>query len=154
MEHHRRPARRWIPSLSIGTTFALLLGLAACEGGGRRDPTFGMMDPATEATFSSIQSTILSPSCARVGCHTGAAPAQGLDLSEGVAFGNLVGVPSTEQPIFLRVEPGNVADSYLFMKVSGDARIQGVRMPLGLPPLSATQLDAIALWIDRGAPND
>ena len=136
------------------TAAVLLLAAAACEGGGERDPAFGIMDSPVSPTLSSIQSSVFSTSCAFVGCHAGAAPAAGMDLSPGAALDNLVGVPSSELPFFLRVKPGDAADSYLFMKLVADTRIDGAPMPFGGNPLDVTQLDAIMTWIENGAPNN
>lgn len=130
----------------------LLLAAVACDGGGVRDPAFGMM--STSATLSSIQSTVFSPSCALTGCHAGPGPARELDLSEGQSFRNLVGVSGSQLPSFLRVKPRDAENSYLFMKVSGDSRIEGFRMPRGGPVLGDAQLEAIAMWIENGAPNN
>ena len=141
-------------ALRVAATVALVLAAAACEGGGVRDPDFEMMDSTTSATLSSLQSTVFSQRCAFVGCHAGDFPAEGLDLSEGAALDHIVGVPSSEQPAFLRVKPGDAADSYLFMKLVDDPRIDGERMPLGDVPLDVTQLDAIMTWIENGAPNN
>ena len=147
---------RQAKSRMLGTVAlaAFLLVTAACEGGGVHDPDFGMLDSPVSPTLSSIQSSVFSQSCAFVGCHGGDTPAQGLELAPGAAFENLVGAPSSEQPSFLRVKPGDAGDSYLFMKLVGDRRIDGERMPFGGDPLDITQLDAIMTWIENGAPND
>lgn len=132
---------------------AALLSLASACGGGDGGVT-SPPPPPLEATFSSIQANILSTTCAVSGCHAGPSPQQDLDLSAGVAYGQLVNVTSKQQSAFLRVEPGNAADSYLYMKVSGDPRISDGRMPLGGVPLSTEKLEAIAMWIEAGAAND
>ena len=46
------------------------------------------------ATLSEVQSQVFDASC--TGCHSGSSPSQGLNLSEGAAYGNTVNVPSTE----------------------------------------------------------
>ncbi|TMA99438.1 MAG: hypothetical protein E6J57_09475, partial [Deltaproteobacteria bacterium] len=68
---------------------------------------------------------IFNRSCALVSCHTGAVPAQGQDLSPGVAYGQVVNVSSTEQPKLKRVRPGDPNNSYLVRKIQGDPRISG-----------------------------
>ncbi len=106
------------------------------------------------ATFSQVQSQIFTASCAFAGCHGGSSPAQGMNLSAGAAYGNIVNVPSNERPTLDRIEPNSPAASYLFLKVTGDPSIAGSRMPLGGPPLSATLIDLLRDWIERGAPDD
>lgn len=108
-------------------------------------------DDGLEPTLASIQSNIFNLSCALSGCHTGSNAPEGLDLSAGNARGNLVSIESTEVPDFLRVDPGNADESYLIMKLEGDSRISGSRMPLGRSPLSSSQIAVIRTWIDEGA---
>ena len=128
------------------------LAVASCGGDGVRDSTMGMMpDPTVD--FQTIQDTIFTPTCALadLGCHAGPFPQQGLDLSEGRAYDFLVGIPSVELAGFLRVDPGNPMDSYLFMKVTGDPRIVFDQMPLVGGPLSQNEIDLIMTWIAEGA---
>lgn len=91
---------------------------------------------------------ILSGSCALVNCHVGDGAA-GLNLEPGRAFGELIGVPSTQVEGSL-VSPGDPASSYLLEKLV-EPRI-GVRMPIGnrLDPL---EIEAIRQWIAGGAPD-
>ncbi len=123
------------------------------EPGGDFVATFTVASGASAATLSQIQTETFTPSCALSGCHTGSTPPQGLDLSEGQAFANLVGVPSAEVPSLNRVEPGDPDDSYLVRKVEGTASV-GSRMPLGRPALSNAQIQNIRDWIAAGAEND
>lgn len=106
------------------------------------------------ATLTQVQTQIFSASCAFSGCHAGGAPAAGMNLSEGQAYGNIVNVPSTEQPSLDRVEPFDPATSYLWLKVIGDPSISGQQMPLGAPPLDQQRMDLLRGWIEAGAPND
>jgi hypothetical protein len=124
----------------------------------------GLADPSPDtrtivvegggATFTQVQSQIFTASCALSGCHTGSSPAQGMNLSEGSAYSNIVNVPSNEQPTLDRIEPNDPAASYLYLKVTGDPSIVGEQMPFGGPPLSQTLIDLLRNWIERGAPND
>jgi PKD repeat protein len=106
------------------------------------------------ATFSQVQSQIFTASCAFSGCHGGSSPAQGLNLSAGSAYSAIVNVPSNQQPTLDRIEPNSPATSYLYLKVIGDPSISGSQMPRGGPPLSATLVNLLRDWIERGAPND
>ena len=51
----------------------------------------------------------------------------------------------------MRVKPGDAANSYLYMKITGDARIIGAQMPLTGGALSAAEIAAIRDWINGGA---
>lgn len=103
--------------------------------------------------FSEIQKQIFTPSCAVFGCHAGANPQAGLNLSSGQAHVALVDVISTQKSNLKRVAPGNSADSYLIHKLMG-TNISGARMPLGGAELSPAAIDSIAKWIDKGALNN
>jgi hypothetical protein len=103
-------------------------------------------------TFPSIQSNIFNLNCALSGCHIGSNPAGGLNLSEGIAYGNLVGVSSQEVSALQRVNPGDPDNSYLVIKLEGtDSRLQGERMPRGREPLTQEQINVIRQWIADGA---
>lgn len=115
--------------------------LASCEHS-------GPFEADTEgATLENVQQTVFNASCAVSGCHIGGSAPRGLDLSEGAARDNLVDVASDELPSFKRVDPGNPDDSYLVMKIEGDSRIEGQRMPLGRPALSSDQINLVRDWI-------
>jgi hypothetical protein len=107
--------------------------------------------PALQATLNSIQANIFTPKCAIAGCHVagGGAP---MSLANGASFGTLVGVNSNAyaRP---RVAPGNAANSVLYLKVIGDNTV-GRLMPLAGGPLSKTETDSIAAWINQGALNN
>lgn len=115
----------------------------------------GEAPPPDTVTFSTIQSSIFTPRCALAGgCHAGVDAPFGQDLSEGKAYGNIVSVPSQEVETFLRVAPGDPDNSYLLLKIAGDPRIAGERMPLGGPYLDTTEIEMIRSWIESGAPNN
>ncbi len=139
-------------ALRVAFAVAAILLAAACGGDGV------LLDTGTGTpegpTLSSLQTSIFTPRCAIDGCHAGSEPQQGMDLSAGKAYAHLVRVASTELPAFQRVTPKASADSYVVMKLSGDPRIAGERMPFGGPYLTLAEIDAIRQWIDAGAPND
>lgn len=124
--------------------------LAAC--GTRKSPTEASDVPDPTATFSRVQAEVFTPSCALSGCHSGASPQQGMDLSAGRSYASIVNVRAVESTR-LRVAPGDPDASYLISKVRGDATIAGSRMPLGgaLPP---ERVNLLVDWVRRGAPND
>jgi CHRD domain/Bacterial Ig-like domain len=107
---------------------------------------------SSTVTFQSLQDTVFTPSCALSGCHAGATPQQGMNLSQGQAYAAIVNVPSMEVPTLLRVKPGDPDQSYLVQKIEGTAAVGG-RMPLGGPALPADRIEAIRQWISEGAPN-
>lgn len=137
-------------SLSLAAVLGLSVVFAAC--GTRKSPTEASDPPDPTATFSRVQAEVFTPSCALSGCHSGASPTAGQDLSAGKAYSQTVNVRS-EQSTRLRIAPGDPDASYLISKVRGDATITGSRMPLGgaLPP---ERVNLLVDWVRRGAPND
>jgi hypothetical protein len=129
------------------------LAVAAC--GTQKDlptaPDGSTPDPS--ATLSRVQEEILSPTCARAGCHASADPQLGLDLSPGRTYSNVVSVRSAQAGSLNRVEPFNADSSYLVKKVRGDPDITGSRMPQG-GVLTSEEIQLIVDWVRRGAPND
>jgi hypothetical protein len=121
--------------------------------GGDFEATFTISPPvAAGPTLDEIQASVFSPTCATASCHTGPSgnilPA-GMDLSDANAsFNALVGVSSLQQPAILRVAPGDPDNSYLIMKLEGNA---GTRMPFGGPALDAAVIADIRQWITDGA---
>ena len=90
--------------------------------------------PNLQPTFSSIQREIfnVSDSSGRLACtqcHTVAARnfVGGLALTEGVAYGDLVGQPSRNKAGAIRVVPGDPENSYLLHKLEGRSTIAGVK---------------------------
>lgn len=105
------------------------------------------------ATFSRVQSEVFTPTCVAFGCHDAIGQQEGLALTSGLAYGEIVGVPSTQMSSTRRVEPGDFANSYVYRKITG-VNITGERMPSGGPYLSNDQIRLVREWIRRGAPND
>ncbi len=103
------------------------------------------------SSLSSIQKNIFTPSCAISGCHSGANPQAGLNLSEGNSHSSLVNVTSKLNPPQKLVESGNSANSFLITVLTWQGNI---KMPLGGQKLPDSMIDSIKVWIDKGAPND
>lgn len=137
-----------------------LLIVAACGGSSSGDEDDGEdNDGGTglEATLSSIQENIFTPTCARSGCHSAASASGGLSLADGDSFGELVGTESSEAPTLERVEAGDPDNSYLVNKLKGTAGDVGgtdTQMPLGESALSDEEIEAIEEWITNGAENN
>jgi hypothetical protein len=110
------------------------------------------------STFQAIQDQIFDRhGCTQAVCHgTSQGSTDNLDLTAAVAYQNLVGVPSVTVPGESRVEIGLPRSSVLWLKLAkatnGDDEVPGAGMPSGLPPLSASELEAVRLWIHSGAP--
>jgi hypothetical protein len=128
---------RWVGGLT-------LLVLGACGGGGSSGSMMGEMPPPTGtaptlmATLDSIQANVFTPKCA--GCHSGPSPPTDLNLDATHSYGDLVNVPSTEQPTILRVKPGDPADSFLVQHIESEG-----------DGASSTDLSFIEQWIMEGA---
>ena len=73
----------------------------------------------TTNTFSQAQIQVFTPSCASVNCHKGSSSQYGLDLSNGLAYTNLVNVPSGQAPTLNLVSRGNPNQSYLVQRLRG-----------------------------------
>src|SRR5262249_9775234 len=98
---------------------------------------------------------IFTSRCAVSGCHTGAFPSQGLDLSAGNAYAAIVNVGSTECGTFDLIEPSNGGASYLLFKVQGSGPgFLGSQMPLTGGPPPAMQIATISNWVSQGALNN
>ena len=100
-------------------------------------------------TLDQIQTIVFTPTCATVGCHTGAGASAGLNLSDAdTSFLELVGVPSSQNAAISRVAPTDPDNSYLIQKLEGNA---GSQMPLGRPALDPAVIAEIRQWITDGA---
>lgn len=137
-------ARQKLPGLLLA--LLVLLGVAC---GGTSGSQFA--SNPTEITIADIQSRIFTPRCATAGCHITGVAAFDMVLSEGLSASNTINVVSGQNSSFLRIEPGNSTDSYLYMKVTADPRIGGDPMPNQGGPLSAADLELLQNWIDEGA---
>lgn len=117
--------------------------------GGRYETAFEVEQPPVMATLTRIQAEIFTPSCATAGCHSGNGPPDGLLLTAGNAWSNIVNVDAVQINL-KRIEPGDPSNSYLVRKVEG-RNIAANRMPLGAPPLSQAEIDLIREWVLAGA---
>jgi mono/diheme cytochrome c family protein len=152
--------------LFLTVVLALLISLPACSSGTKIGP-IPSPTPATTATTPAANTTaaisyakdiqvIFNTNC--VVCHQGAGAGQsGLSLEPRVSYGNIVGVPSTENPNEMRVKAGAPDQSYLIAKISGTqvaAGGGGAQMPYQAAPLSQVQINLLSQWISQGALNN
>src|SRR3984957_9281553 len=138
-----------------------LLSVAACAGNGKgldangqpRGPGSNGSLPPLSSDFASIQANIFTPICSV--CHIGGGAPEGLRLDAADSFNLLVGVPSTEGPSLLRVNPGDPDSSYIMQKLEGHQSV-GSQMPFGCPQtqpcLTTSTIAFIRQWITDGAP--
>ncbi len=143
--------KRFRSVIYMGLT--VLLG-AACAGDGTG---LGGEDDMGVKLSTDVQ-PILTANCALSGCHVGANPPEGMNLSQGMMFSNTVNVRS-RQSAMDRVEPSQPDFSYLVHKLQGTQLDPGVggqfnRMPRNADPLPQSQIDIIRLWITEGAKNN
>ena len=88
-------------------------------------------------------------------CHRGSRPAADVDLRPADAWENIVNQRSGQARRMYLVAPGDVDESYLYLKLV-DRHLQrggrGVAMPIGRSRVSNEDLDIVESWIDDGAP--
>lgn len=143
-----------------GIAFLLLLLSAAPAAAGES------CEQRFDSTFAMVEQLVFERrGCTSVTCHSGAAPAGGLDLTPGVAYDQLVDVPPQsvareQHPGLARVVPSNKARSLLWLNLAG-ATLPGLwqaplrPMPIGgLAPLTTAELELVQLWIENGATRD
>jgi len=108
----------------------VLSGCAGSGPGGGTKPPKPSCKPPKQPTvsFANNIQPFFNRSCAVAGCHVGPVPTGPLDLSPGVAYGNIVNVRASEEALKL-VDPGNPDDSYMVRKINGGPNIAGTIMP-------------------------
>lgn len=130
-------------------------GVMAAETGQVIEPqfisTFAVDSSHPSPSFAQLQQEIFTPNCAQAGCHGGAKPALGLDLSAGTAFENIVNVPSAESDGLDLVEPGEPEASYIVAKLF---KPWWDPHPYGQPRLSNASMQRLRQWIAEGAQNN
>lgn len=92
-------------------------------------------------------SSILTQNCSTSGCHRGKYPPMNLQLEKDKFLKSLLNIPSQEIPSLKLVNKGNPEASYLLMKIKGDKKIVGNRMPAGSAPLKEEEIKTIEDWI-------
>lgn len=112
--------------------------------------------PTADVSFSTDVQPIFSQNCTNNACHDDTMPKEGLNLTEGAAYENLVDQPSEQCPELLRVAPGDAGASYLMRKLSDDRSgcFSGKQMPSSTDALPESDLEVVRAWIDAGAAND
>ena len=106
----------------------------------------------SSVAFAEVQ-TILTQRCATAGCHTGATAKEGLDMSAGNAYGELVNIASKQCGASrMLVLPNKPDESYLIDKLMGVDMCGpfAKRMPPSAA-LPTSDIQTISDWICGGA---
>jgi len=134
------------------------------DGGGGPPSTCPIPTPVAAPTFSANVLPMLQATCGSLAtsCHGGATAAGHVQYATGPGrtaqdvYADLVNASPSNAPAgFLRVKPGDPAQSWLFEKVTKDqpgGAGYGARMPYGLPNLCQPTVDTLASWITQQAP--
>ena len=144
--------------------FAIALGIAAVLTANGR-ASAGDCTEHFDSTFDMVRKVIFAGhGCTNAACHSGAQPAGSLDLSADDVYDRLVDQPvaslaGAQYPGLRRVVPGSKGNSLLWLNLASGTLPAEWRaplrpMPVGLPPLSATELELVQKWTEEGATRD
>jgi hypothetical protein len=130
--------------------------VVAVAGGIESEPLAVDVIPATPpaATFTAVNK-LTTDRCAVSGCHVdGVEPGDlRFDRDPDRVWEELV-EDEAEQVNMRRVMPHDPKASYLMHKLALDNPQVGARMPLGVPPLTASEVQVVLRWILAGANYD
>ncbi len=135
--------------IKVSTLLVFVFIIASCSDGIVSECETDLTNIKINSNFTSIQKELFNKNCATSGCHIGIFAAAGLDLSEGNAYKNIVGVKSSTNLMY--IEPGNSSNSELFLRVSS-FNPANVMPPSGR--LNQKFIDSLKTWIENGAPNN
>jgi uncharacterized membrane protein len=110
--------------------------------------------PVKEVRFAREVVPILLRRC--VSCHNSDDPMGGLSLIGDVAYGQLIGLRSSQSPL-MRVVPRAPGKSYLMAKLDNAQNKvggYGFRMPMGFSQMTPGEIETVRRWIAQGAKND
>jgi hypothetical protein len=112
------------------------------------------LNMSTVATVTSLATdvqSIFDANCT-TGCHTTGIAIAGLDLADGMSYGELVNVNSGQcTPTAQLVTPNNANSSYLITKLVSFGCGAGDLMPPGVAALPAATVQIVKNWIWDGA---
>ena len=102
-------------------------------------------------TFNSLETNLFVPNCAKSGCHSGGAPAAGMNLDQGNVYASIVDVQSTFMPLLKRIQRGNADASAIVQALEGTA--SGIpQMPFDNPGgIAQGDINILRQWINDGA---
>lgn len=128
---------------------AVSLFAAGCPGDLQNPDRFPATPLPDCAGNIDVVADIFERRCGTDSCHAGDEPAAELNLLDGNAFENLLGVPSTQCEGRLRVDPDDVINSFLLDKLRGPEFIApncGDPMPF-LSRLNGNEIACVERWI-------
>jgi hypothetical protein len=149
--------KRYPIILFLGAVVTAFAFIASCK----KNP--GTTDVTKQDTWKIIQDKILTPSCAKSGCHSSTADAtyaqHNLVLTTADAYTSLVNAlpknAAAKTDGLARVKPADYLKSLLFHKIdcntSHHTANYGATMPLGSTNLTNGQIEFIKQWIIKGA---
>jgi hypothetical protein len=140
-------------NLTPGTNYFFVVR-AQAESGNTSTNVQERSGVAVTPIFAANVQPLLTANCTS-GCHSGMFPSDGLDLSAGKSYGNIVNVASGGCPTVKRVVPSQAANSYVVHKLNGTSTgcFSGGRMPVG-GALTPAQMITVTGWINAGALNN
>jgi len=126
----------------------------AVTDGSASSANFSTSPITATVSFATDVMGIFNASCNN--CHTAGGPPAQLSLDPGVAYAQIVDVPSTELASMDRIEPGDPDDSYLVNK------LQNTHLSVGgsgsvMPPsggLPQASINLLRTWVSEGALNN
>jgi hypothetical protein len=107
-------------------------------------------DTETTGDALSFEADVYPIIMANCGCHVAGGSGMLMMPNAATAYDNLVDVPSAGDPNFIRIAPGDSANSYVLKKLTGTQTV-GSSMPFGGGMLPAQDIATITAWIDEGA---
>lgn len=146
--------------------FLSTMTLAACGGTADLAPEDELVpEPAYQAatapnpTFKNVRERVFISCGGFPACHRRGPFAGALNLTDELAYSNLVNVAADAAPDKLRVVPGDPTSSFLYQKL---LNTQGPEEGLAMPKseggtwkkLTSAQLSLVKRWIAAGAPNN
>ena len=141
----KRGAMRRLKFISAGVTIFLLLIISSCEENITSTCEIEIPSGTEPVSLQWIQDQVFTPYC--ISCHGNSLAQGGLNLAQGKAHSNLVGVTATSS-LLKRVDPQFPENSYLLKRMEGLSG-ESVMPPAG--KISQVLIDSVSVWIERGA---
>jgi len=149
-ENERRMKSHWSPSpiryliVCAAVTVWTALLISCTDTGPGPDSGDNVIFPDSNVSYSQHVETLFQQRCAFSGCHAGAQPQAGLDLTRP-SYSSL----RNHVPALVVAGEG---DNSLLVQIL-DGRLTP-RMPFNREPLNQNQINGIKTWIDEGAVNN
>lgn len=130
------------PTAPLGQAAAVPVPPAAGRAAAAEMPARPVVLAPGDVSFAFDVAPVLLKNCA--GCHDADQPEARFSMTtfNRLSRGGMSGSPFVA---------GSGADSLIIRKIKGSSGIDGQRMPIGKPPLSADTIALVQKWIDQGA---